>query len=102
MANETQTAVISSSGDILKIKGALTFATVPSLATLIKTRAGSGDSIVAIDLSGVTHSDSAGLALLLQWLGDAKETGGDLTFINIPDQVKDFISINGLASILVS
>lgn len=102
MVKEILAADIENDNGGFQVKGALTFATVPALVELINTKNTSGESAVVVDLSGVTHSDSAGLALLLQWLGNAQQTGGDLKFVNIPDQVKRFININGLADILVS
>ena len=41
----------------------------------------------AIDLSGVTSSDSAGLALLIEWLSVAQAAGRSLKFENIPLQL---------------
>ncbi|MEE8481826.1 MAG: STAS domain-containing protein [Acidiferrobacterales bacterium] len=102
MVKEILAADIESDNGGFQVKGALTFATVPALIEKIDVNTISAESAVVVDLSGVTHSDSAGLALLLQWLSNARMAGGDLRFINIPDQVKQFININGLAEILVS
>ncbi len=102
MANQSQTATVEDNGGPLQVKGALTFATVPALAALIETWAVSEEKPIVVDLSSVSHSDSAGLALLLQWVGDVRSVGGELRFINIPDQVEDFIRINGLAQLLIS
>ena len=53
-------------------RSALTFVTVPALVTVVQRRTGSGKGNLVVDLAGVSHSDSAGLALLLQWVGDAQ------------------------------
>ena len=40
-----------------------------------------------IDLTGVTHSDSAGLALLLEWVTWANHTVREIRFSGMPDRV---------------
>ena len=40
-----------------------------------------------IDLSGVTMSDSAGLALLLEWITWANHTVREIRFINVPEKI---------------
>ncbi|NNC64501.1 MAG: STAS domain-containing protein [Gammaproteobacteria bacterium] len=40
-----------------------------------------------IDLSNVTQSDSAGLALLLEWVTWANHTVREIRFIGMPDKV---------------
>jgi phospholipid transport system transporter-binding protein len=41
-----------------------------------------------IDLSGVTLSDSAGLALLLEWVTWANHTVREIRFIGMPERVR--------------
>jgi len=40
-----------------------------------------------IDLSGVTDSDSAGLALLLEWVTWANHSVREIRFSNVPDTI---------------
>jgi len=40
-----------------------------------------------IDLSGVTESDSAGLALLLEWVTWANHTVREIRFVGMPERV---------------
>ncbi|ROO27141.1 sulfate transporter [Salinisphaera orenii MK-B5] len=50
-----------------------------------------------IDLSGVTRVDSAGVALLLAWVRDARAAGASLRFVNAPAQMRaiiDFCALN--------
>lgn len=58
-----------------------------------------GQSTV-IDLGGVTHSDSAGVALLLEWIRDAQEEGATLRFINAPPQMRAIIDFCGLNEVI--
>jgi phospholipid transport system transporter-binding protein len=101
MSDKKQKATIEDSDGRLRVMGPLTFATVPSLANIVQSWAKSDKNEFAVDLSRVSHSDSAGLALLLQWMGDARVAGLRLKFINVPDQVEEFIHSNGLAGLLL-
>jgi phospholipid transport system transporter-binding protein len=40
-----------------------------------------------VDLAGVTETDSAGLALLLEWITWANHTVREIRFLNTPDKV---------------
>ena len=42
---------------------------------------------IELDLSGVTDSDSAGLALLLEWVTWANHSVREIRFIGLPDRV---------------
>ncbi|MDA3920303.1 MAG: STAS domain-containing protein [Salinisphaera sp.] len=53
-----------------------------------------------IDLSGVTHSDSAGVALLLEWIRDAQQAGAKLRFSNAPSQMRAIIDFCGLNEVI--
>ncbi len=71
----------------IKLCGDLTFATVAALqqaSQRLLTRA-SGE--ITIDLSGIRRADSAGLALLVEWLRLAKKQNKRLTLINLPQQL---------------
>ena len=55
------------------------------------------DRETVIDLSGVTRADSAGVALLLEWIRDASRAGATLHFANAPSQMRaiiDFCALN--------
>ena len=46
-----------------------------------------GHTQIEIDLSGVTESDSAGLALLLEWVTWANHTVREIRFEGMPERV---------------
>lgn len=61
-----------------------------------------------IDLSGVSEGDSAGLALLIEWLRRAKDSKQEIHLANIPAQinalariseVEDLLAANGHAAV---
>lgn len=77
----------------VRIEQALTFATVP---TLVALPAPTGAGGVRVDLGGVSAADSAGLALLVQWVKDAHAGGRDLRFRNVPQRLRDLMRVTGL------
>ena len=42
---------------------------------------------IEVDLSGVTHTDSAGLALLLEWITWANHTVREIRFTDVPEKI---------------
>lgn len=83
------------------VSGMLTFDTVPGLYRTSDSWFAGGAEIV-IDLAQVARADSAGLALMIEWLRRARVAGGKLRFANIPAQVQTLIRVNGLQDALLS
>jgi len=69
-----------------RIVGALDFATVSALLPAGCEAIARGQAAV-IDLAGVTHSDSSGLALLIEWLSVAQGAQRALRYENVPSQL---------------
>jgi phospholipid transport system transporter-binding protein len=44
-------------------------------------------TLIEVDLSGVTHTDSAGLALILEWITWANHTVREIRFHEVPDKI---------------
>jgi len=76
-----------------RLSGRLTFATVPELA---RAPAPTGE----VDLGGVTRADSAGLALLLDWLAAAHGGGSPLHYHHLPPQLAAIARVSGIAEVL--
>lgn len=69
-----------------RVEGALTFDTVAdAVATTQKLFA--DYPALELDLSGVSASDSAGLALLIEWVRRAQRRDCRLSFSHVPEQV---------------
>lgn len=83
----------------LAISGELSFATVPQLWQRWRSLAGDRNAL-DIDLAGVRRSDSAGLALLIEGLRLARQTGQSIRFFNIPDQLLAIARVSGLEAVL--
>ncbi len=83
----------------LEIHGELSFASVPALWRDCRAQYASGKDI-DVDLGQVRRSDSAGLALLVEWLREAQRNGASLRFFNIPAQMLEMARASGLDQIL--
>jgi phospholipid transport system transporter-binding protein len=55
-----------------------------------------------VDLAGVTQADSAGLALLIEWVRIAKEARRTIRFENVPDQIVALARISEVEDLLFS
>lgn len=61
-----------------------------------------GQAAVEVDLSGVTSTDSAGLAVLLTWVQHARATGQQLRFDGLPPQLAAIARVCGVESMLAA
>ncbi len=55
---------------------------------------------ITINLQAVSHSSSAGIALLLEWLRQANNNNHELRFVNMSVNMKAIANICGLSDIL--
>lgn len=90
--------VSAGEGRIL-IEGALDFTTVSALATETE-RLFQPRGQLRIDLSGVDRVNSAGLALLLEWMDIARARGVDLQILNLPESLARIAAFSNLGSLL--
>jgi phospholipid transport system transporter-binding protein len=82
-----------------RVSGELSFATVTEL--LLQSRSlFAGESSIEVDLSGVTHADSAGLSLLIEWLRQARLQGKQLRYLALPVQLNALASISEVDGLL--
>ena len=59
-----------------------------------------GKSPRRVDLKGVSRADSAGLALLVEWLRESEIAGNSIEFVNVPAQLLSIARVCGLDDIL--
>jgi len=76
-----------------KVAGSLAFATVSQLLPVGANAIKEGRA-ATIDLAGVTASDSAGLALLIEWLSVARSADQPLRYENIPAQLRQLARLS--------
>jgi phospholipid transport system transporter-binding protein len=55
---------------------------------------------IDVDLGGVGESDSAGLALLIEWLRMAKQSGKEIHFANVPAQIEALARISEVEDLI--
>ena len=87
-------------GDHARVVGSLHFTTVSALLAAGVEALNNGRAAV-IDLSGVTASDSSGLALLIEWLSVAKSASRALRYENIPYQLQQLARLSEVEDLLV-
>jgi phospholipid transport system transporter-binding protein len=68
----------------LAAEGPLTFATARRARELGEPFLAGEGSAIELDCRGITASDSAGLAVLLDWLGTARRAGRKLHYTHLP------------------
>lgn len=83
----------------INVCGDLTFATVNELLNSAR-RVFDPIEILDIDLAEVSCSDSAGLALLIEWMRSAKQQNKNIMFHNIPAQMLAMAHASGLDELL--
>lgn len=92
-------ATLNRDGDTLRVAGELNF---DSVADLWKA---AGPLLLAgpvrrIDLGGVRRSNSAGAALLVEWLRQARCHQQEPVFVNVPAQMRAIIRAADLEAML--
>ncbi len=83
-----------------QLEGELNLDTAPDLLISMRGQFPSAGSVATIDLKGVTRSDSAGLALLVEWLRLAEGRDVSLRFANLPDQLREIARVSDLLPLL--
>lgn len=85
---------------VLNVSGELSFASVPALLEQGNALLAGRGARIQIDLVGVTRADSAGLALLIEWLRVARHHRTSIEFRNIPPQMLAIARVSGLDGLL--
>ena len=83
------------------INGDLTFDTVAALLDKGQKRF-TAHSRIIIDLSGVTGSDSAGLALLMEWVSWANHSVREIRYENVPERLVNIAAISEVENMLTA
>ena len=85
--------------DRAALQGELTFDSVPTLVTAIDGFLVDGGALT-LDLSGVTRSDSAGVALLVSWERKVRANNMHLSYSAVPEQLLVLARVSGLEQML--
>lgn len=95
----TGPSLTSSGAGLIVVKGPVTFATA---GTLLDTGRAlfAGQPTVTVNLREVTNVDSAGLALLLEWLRQARAERRAVLFQGVPDKLLAIARLSGVEALL--
>ncbi len=83
-----------------RVSGELTFATVTRVLERSRRLFTQAGEALEIELGAVERVDSAGLALLIEWMRVAQALDKSIRFFNLPDQMMAIASASDLDSIL--
>lgn len=86
-------------GGRFAVRGTLGFATARAIFER-SHRLFDGVAVIKVDFSGVSHADSAGLALLLEWVSWARAVGHEIRFFDVPPQIRAVAQISEVEGIL--
>jgi phospholipid transport system transporter-binding protein len=84
----------------LAASGELGFATAAAALAAGQKLIAPGQPVV-VDLRGVTAGDSAGLAVLVEWLSVARERDARLSYESVPPQILAVARTAGLEELLL-
>jgi phospholipid transport system transporter-binding protein len=92
----------AASGEVLKLKGALSFESLPAVlaeSAQFTARTDLPDRLV-IDFSEITDIDSSAVALLLEWRREALARKKTLEFVNLPPNLLALAQLYGVADLI--
>lgn len=96
---ESSPSLVSAGPGLITVKGPVTFATAGVLLDSGRNLF-AGQAAVTVNLREVTNVDSAGLALLLEWLRQARAERRAVTYQAIPDKLLAIARLSGVEALL--
>jgi phospholipid transport system transporter-binding protein len=92
-------ASVERDGDTLRVAGELDFDSVAALWAATRELLAT-EPIRRIDLGDVRRSNSAGVAILVEWLRQARRHREELVFVNLPAQMRAIVRAVDLEGVL--
>jgi phospholipid transport system transporter-binding protein len=96
---DTAFRLVAADGRVLA-EGPLTFATARRACELGAGVFAAAGAALEVDCRGITASDSAGLAVLLEWLASARRAGRSLRYTQLPPGLAALASISEVEEFL--
>jgi len=92
--------VVAATPNRLEVRGALNFDTARRAREVGDRLIRASAEPLEVDCSGVKDSDSAGLAVLIDWVATARAAGRRLRFENLPAGIRAAAKISDVEGIL--
>lgn len=99
MSMPAELAASAAASGTFVLTGELGFASVPALAGELAPRL-AGREQVTVELGGVRRVDSAGLALLVEWLAQARAAGCRIDYRDPPGQLLAIARVSAVDGML--
>jgi len=84
---KTDNAIILGEDGLIHLRGELTFESTPAIYEELEQKFQSSGEVISVDLAEIDRTDSAGLALLLEWQAMANQQHRRLNVRNAPDNL---------------
>jgi phospholipid transport system transporter-binding protein len=97
---DAERAFVEISAGVYRLEAPLTFATVPTLRRAGLTRIAATAGEIRFDLEQVALSDSAGLALLIDWLAEARAQKRTLRYSQAPESLRSLARLSEVESLI--
>jgi phospholipid transport system transporter-binding protein len=94
------TPEIQFNGGTLQVSGELNLKSVPDALSQFESLPVTSAESVLIDLDGVTRSDSAGVALLIEYIRQLRLADVPVTVSHLPAQMQEMAQLSGLDQLL--
>ena len=85
-------------GERLLLEGPVTLAVAAGM--LLESEAFLEDGITVVDFSGVTTTDSAALALAVEWMRQSAASNRALKFSNLPESMRNMAKLYAVTEFL--
>jgi len=99
-AIDGEAAFVAVADGVFRLEAALTFATVPALRGPGLARIKAAAAELQFDLQQVAASDSAGLALLIDWLAEARTRQRSLRYLQPPEALLSLAKLSDVESLI--
>lgn len=91
--------MISRGGGNYRLDGNLTFSTVSEALRAAAPLFSEGAEL-CFDLGGIRRADSAGVALLIEWVRRARQTRAAIRYAHLPESLRAIIRVSGVEELL--
>lgn len=86
--------------DVLAVSGNLDFSNVMSVYQKSLQAFADGEGVITIDFAGLQSSNSAALAIIINWMSLARKTEKTIQLKNLPADILSLAKVSGLDKIM--